>query len=49
MSTFLVTVRQLDAAPITFYAIGRNSSAVGEHAAARFDVCGVTVIPTRRG
>lgn len=48
MSTFIVTVHQLGAAPLVFFAIGRDSATVAIDAAARFDVCGITIKPTQR-
>ena len=48
MSAFMVTVRQLGAAPLVFFAIGRDSATVAIDAASRFDACGVTIKPLQR-
>lgn len=45
MSAFTVTVCRLDRHPIYFFAIGTSAAAVGEAAADRFGVCGVSVKP----
>lgn len=46
MSTFTVTVQQLDAPAITFAAIGTDSAAVHMATVDRFGACGVSVKPT---
>lgn len=45
MSAYAITVRQLGRPPLRLYAIGTSSSAVRDHVAAQFGVCGLLVTP----
>lgn len=45
MTAFAITVRQFGHHPLHFFAIGASAAAVGEAAADRFGVCGITIKP----